>query len=92
MEMPLDLPTLSDLNPADPATADSAAMAENADSLLMVRRTEAFNLSVSDYEKCADCVPRENRRKPISPKFTDVSSTAPMHSGCSNRGCPSITA
>lgn len=51
MEMPLDLPTLSDLSPADPATADSAAMAENADSLLMVRRTEAFNLAVSDYEK-----------------------------------------
>ena len=51
MEMPLDLPTLSDLNPADPATADSAAMAENADSLLMVRRTEAFNLAVRSEER-----------------------------------------
>lgn len=48
MEMPMALPTLSDKTMSD--AADSAAMALNADSILNVRRNEAFGLAVADYE------------------------------------------
>lgn len=51
MEMPIPLPSLTALNPVDSAATDSAVMAVNTDSIMEVRRSEAFDLAMAAYDK-----------------------------------------